>query len=69
MGLEIRTLQIIKDLESVDFRERRGCNLLILQSDGVVLQFNEFKTKKSARSDELTLKVRTFVIASGFCGL
>ena len=49
------------------FRERGGCNVLMLRDDRVVLQFNEFKTKRSTESDELTLKVRKFVITCGFC--
>ena len=66
-GLEIRTLQIIKEPGSMNMRDLRGCNALMLRDDGVVLQFNDYKTKKSSGRDELTLKVRKLLIVSDFC--
>ena len=64
-GLEIRTLKIVSEPGSIT--ELRGCNALVIRDDGVVLQFNDYKTKKSSGKDELTLKVSKLLIVSYFC--
>ena len=55
--LEMKTPQIVKDTDSTDGREVRECNVLMLREDRVTLQFNDYETRKSSGSDELTLKV------------
>ena len=64
-GLEIRTLKIVSEPGSIT--ELRGCNALMIRDDGVVLQFNDYKTKKSSGKDELTLKVSKLLIVTYFC--
>jgi len=63
-GLEIRTLQIVRDPAAVDPRHRREvANVLILREDRVVLQFNDYKTKNSSGKDELALQVRRELVS------
>lgn len=40
----------------------------MLRNDRVVLQFNDYKTKKSSGKDELTLKASQLIV-SDFCNL
>ena len=55
--LEIRTLQIVHDPASMDARQQRECNLLMLHEDRAVFRFQDYKTKKIKGRDKLILEV------------
>lgn len=57
-GLEIRTLQIVSDPTSIEAKQQKQRNLLMLGDKTVVLKFNDFKTKASSGRDELSLEVK-----------
>ena len=58
-GLEIRSLEIVKDFSDLSPPKKSSDNnFIILMNDGDVrLQFNHYKTKRSRGRDELTVKV------------
>ena len=61
-GLEIRTLQIVREADdSLDARHLKEQNLLVMRDSSVVLHFNDYKTKTTSGRDEVTLQVRSLV--------
>ena len=61
-GLEIRTLEIVRDPASIGAQQQRQRNLLVLQEKKLVLKFNDYKTKPSKGREELALQVRRIYI-------
>lgn len=55
-GLEMRTLRIVTEPDSLEARQRKEQNLLVMREDSIVLHFNDYKTKSSCGRDELTLQ-------------
>lgn len=60
-GLEIRTLQIVREADGLEAQHLKEQNLLVMRDNSVVLHFNDYKTKKSSGRDELTLQVRSLL--------
>ena len=59
-GLEIRTLEIVGEEESLEARKDTARNLLIQMANGdIKMHFSNFKTRKFVGRDELALGVRT----------
>ena len=57
-GLEIRTLEIVGEEESLEARKDTARNLLIQMANGDIrLHFSNFKTRKFDGRDELALGV------------
>ena len=57
-GLEIRTLEIVGEEESLEARKDTARNLLIQMANGDIrLHFSNFKTRKFVGRDELALGV------------
>ena len=65
-SLEIRTLEIVKDSDSLDQRQFTDRNLLVIKDDRVLLHFQNYKTKRFSGRDELTLEVRLIDPVSGW---
>lgn len=62
-GLEIRTLEIVGEEESLEARKDTARNLLIQMANGDIrLHFSNFKTRKFVGRDELALGVSLVVI-------
>lgn len=57
-GLEMRTLRIVTEPDSLEARQRKEQNLLVMREDSIVLYFDDYKTKSSCRRYELTVQVR-----------
>ena len=55
-GLEIRTLHIVREADSLEAQHLKEQNLLVMRDNSVVLRFNDYKTKNSSGRDELTLQ-------------
>ena len=55
-GLEIRTLHIVREADSLEAQHLKEQNLLVMRDNSVVLCFNDYKTKNSSGRDELTLQ-------------
>lgn len=56
-GLEVRTLEIVKDRSTLDPKKSTDRNLLIMSDGGIRLQFNRYKTKRFRGRDELLIQV------------
>ena len=66
-GLEIRTLEIVGEEESVEARKDTARNLVIQKPNGdITLQFSNYKTRKFVGRDELALGVRRPVTGDRF---
>ena len=66
-GLEIRTLEIVEEEESVEARKDTARNLLIQKPNGdIKLHFSNYKTRKFVGRDELALGVRRPVTGDRF---
>ena len=62
-GLEIRTLEVLSGEQASNFDPKSSAEknyLLVKDSGGIVLHFNNYKTRKFSGRDELALQVRQF---------
>lgn len=70
-GLEIRTLEVLSGEQAGNFdpKSSAGKNyLLVKDSGGIVLHFNNYKTSKFSGRDELALQVRQFSLCFQYIG-
>lgn len=58
-GLEIRTLEIVRDWQEFNPCHFKGKNVILLKdAEQVTLHFHNYKTAKFSGRDELTLQVK-----------
>ncbi|PFX12558.1 hypothetical protein AWC38_SpisGene23464 [Stylophora pistillata] len=55
-GLEMRTLRIVTKPDSLEARQWKEEDLLVMREDSIVLYFNDYKSKGSCGRDELTVQ-------------
>lgn len=62
-GLEIRTMEIVRNWKDFHARDYKGRNVLVIKDiPEVSLHFDDHKTQKYTGHDELTLEVRSLFV-------